>query len=132
MAATIAAVLTAGKVALFTVSGADSATPPNPASITGTVSVDDYASAYIAKTGKANEYMLVPKITLNPGQKVTVNVTFSAIASDGTKIADFAVGFELDGAPEPVATQLVLGAVTTPNAADVSVPGDPGSASISI
>lgn len=119
-----------GQVAVFTVFPAD--TNGNPAPATGgTATISDYASAYVVNTGKPQEYMVVPKIQLSPGQKISLTVTFSgSVAADGTTIADLTVSLELDGAPQPPATQLVLGPANTPNASDVTVPADPGSATV--
>jgi hypothetical protein len=123
-----------GEVGLFTVFGATDSTGTVPAPVTGgTATISDYTSAYVAVTGNANEYMVVPKITLTPGQKISLTVAFSsALASDGTTVASLSVDLELDGAPVqvPVATALVLGPATTPTATSVTVPADPGSGTI--
>lgn len=119
-----------GQVGLFTVFPADTSGNPAPAT-GGTATISDYASAYVVSTGKANEYMVVPKIQLSPGQKLSLTVVFSgSVANDGTVLADLTVDLEIDGAPQPPATQLVLGPATTPNASDVTVPADPGSGTI--
>ena len=122
--------INAGQVGLFTVFGADANSVPAPTT-GGTATISDYTSAYVASTGKANEYMVVQKVTVPPGSKVSLTVTFSgAVAADGSAVASLVVALELDGAPQASATQLVLGPATTPNATDVTVPADPGSASI--
>lgn len=121
-----------GQVGIFTAFSADATKAPAP--ITGgTVTISDYASAYVASTGTKDQYIVVPKATLTPGQKLSLSVTFSgSVASDGTTVADFSVSLELDGAPQPAATQFVLGTTSTPNAADVTVPADPGAATIPV
>lgn len=124
-----------GQVGIFTAFSADATKAPAPVT-GGTVTISDYASAYVASTGTKDQYIVVPKVTLTPGQKLSFSVTFSgSVASDGTTVADFSVTVELDGAPAPptpVATQFVLGATSTPNAADVTVPADPGAATIPV
>ncbi len=121
-----------GQVGRFTVFTADKNGNPAPAT-GGTATISDYDSAYVVSTGKANEYMCASKVSLSPGQKISLTVTFSgSIAADGTTVADLAVSLELDGAPQPPATQFVLGPADTPNITDVTVPADPGSASISL
>lgn len=123
-------VINAGQVGLFTAFTADASGSPAP-TIKGTATVSDYTSAYVASTGKANEYMVVGKVTPGVGAKVPITITFSgAVAIDGTVVADFTVAFELDGAVQGPATQIVLGPVTTPLASSVTVPPDPGSATI--
>ncbi len=119
-----------GKVAIITVVGEDPT--GKPALTTGTVTIDKYDTAYIVSTGKPSEYMIVPKITIPPGESVDVTATFSAKASDGSVIADFVVAFTLQGQPLAVATQLVLQSSQVVDAASVTVPADPGSGTISI
>lgn len=119
-----------GQVALFTAFSADANNNPAPTT-GGTATISDYASAYVASTGKQNEYMVVSKTTLQPGQKLSLSVVFSgAIAADGTTVASLSIDLELDGQPQSAATQIVLGPVSTPDASTVIVPSDPGSATI--
>ncbi len=119
-----------GKVWIGTVIGEDAS--GNPAPISGNVTVSDYASAYVAATGGANEYMLVPKIVLPPGETVDINLTFSAKAADGSVIADYTINFTIQGQPVPNATQVVLLASQVVDKSTVDVPADPGSATIPI
>ncbi len=121
-----------GQVGRFTVFTADANGNPAPAT-GGTATIDNYDAAYVVSTGVANQFMVVSKSTLSPGQKISLTVTFSgSIAADGTTVADLAVSLELDGAPQPPATQFILGPADTPNISDVTVPPDPGSASIPV
>ncbi len=119
-----------GKVWVGVVAGETETGAPAP--VTGTVTTSDYASAYVASTGVANEYMLVPKITVAPGQSVDVNLTFAAVASDGTKISDFVVSFTVQGQPLAVATQMVVTSSNVVDKSTVTVPADPGSDTIPI
>ncbi len=119
-----------GKVWVGTVAGETESGGAAP--VTGTVTTSDYASAYVASTGVANEYMLVPKVVLAAGQSIDVNLTFAAVASDGTKISDLVVTFTIQGQPLAVATQMVVQSSQVVDKTSVTVPVDPGSGTIPI
>lgn len=124
-----------GQVALFPISFADASEVVAPVT-GGTATISDYATAYVASTSNPGEYMVVGKVVVPAGQKISFSVVFSgALAVDGSVVADLTVELELDGNPTPpvpIATHAVLGTVTTPFAAGVTVPPDPGAATIPI
>lgn len=103
-----------------------------PRSFTGTVSIDDYATAYVAKQG--NQIYVVPKNTVVQGQTKTVTVTISGSAVSGAVIPSVVTAFDVSGpAAPPDATHfqvpLTWNYSTDPAA---SYPADPGSNTVSI
>ena len=95
------------------------------------ITIDDYATAYVAKYPAAglNGFILVPRNT-DVGVK-TVNVTANATDVNGNTIPSVSFAYEIDGAtPPPLATSLQFG---TPSiGAFGGVPADPGSATVKL
>lgn len=121
-----------GQYALLAVAGRTQAGLPAP--IFGTVSISDYAKAYVNSTGTQNQYVMVPKVVVAPGDWVTVDVVFHATASDGSVLSDFAVNFTIVGsaAGAAVATEVVLEDSRVLDTAGAPLPPDPGSDTIQI
>lgn len=103
-----------------------------PRTFAGTVSIDDYATAYVAKQG--NQIYVVPKSTVAQGQTKTVTVTISGNAASGAAIPSVVTLFDVPGpAAPPDATHFqvpMTWSYSTDPAA--SYPADPGSNSVSI
>ncbi len=119
-----------GQYALMVVDGRSSGGHPAP--IAGTVRVTDYQKAYVASAGVADQYVMVPKVVVNPGDFVAIDVAFNATASDGSVLSELVVSFQVVGGPALVATELVLEDVRVLELADSPVPPDPGSDTIPI
>ena len=117
------------QVALFQVMAFLAATPLE--NVTGTLTIDDYDTAYIAPTGVADEYMLVPKVTINPGETIDVAVDFSAKTSDGTQIGAFSLSFQIASTEVASVPQLQLVTSLVINETEAgTIPPDPGSDTI--
>lgn len=96
------------------------------------VTIDDYATAYVAKYPGAgtNGFIVVPKNQAQVGTK-TVTVSAHATDLDGNALPLATQAYDIVGAPPPpLATQLVLG---TPSVgAFPGVPADPGAATATL
>jgi hypothetical protein len=97
-----------------------------------TVTIDDYATAYVAKYPgtSPNGFIVVPKNPAQVGTK-TVTVTAHATDLDGNSLPAGTQSFDIVGAtPPPLATTLVMG--TPQVGAFPGVPPDPGSSTATL
>ena len=120
-----------GLVAILGYAGEDAGGNPLPLSSL-TATVDDYTDAYISPIGTA-QVILVQKTSQPQGSTKTVNVTFNGISQDGTHLTPTVVAFDLVGpTPPPQATQVAVSLVAVRDTVGLTVPPDPGSATVTL
>lgn len=98
--------------------------------VTGTVTVSNYAAAYVAKSGTA--YFVKPNASvfpIAPGSSMVVTASFNCLDAAGTPLPPAVVDVILQGPPlPPVATHLNI--TEGPTTGRFPVLSDPGSATI--
>lgn len=122
---------TGGLNASFQLQAQDDSGVSHPA--TGTATIDNYASAFVAQTASGNFFLIQPKIIMTPGQAtITVTVTFACSdTSSGAALPSLSVSVNLVAPPPPTpATHLV--ATSAPVRGVGSNLTDPGSGTISV
>ena len=115
---------TSGRNASFIIQDQESAGTSRPA--TGTATIDNYSAAFLVNVG-ADDFQIVPKITMAPGQPtITVTATFNCTdTTSGNAMPPLTVAVDLIAPPALVVT-------AGPTAGVGSDATDPGSATISV
>lgn len=104
------------------------------AAITGTVVIDDYSQAYVARVGTSGlNFVLVPKVPAPTGGNAVRNATIHAVDANGTALPSFQVQALIAGpAGVPLAVSIeLMNDVSNAGQIDANTPPDPGSASVS-
>lgn len=121
-----------GNVAIITYAGADDADNPKPLSALS-VTIDSYSDAYVAAIEGTNQVMLVQKVSQPEGQTKTVNLSFNGVSQDGTHLPPNVVPFDLSGPPAPPqATQVLISQIVVRDTIGITVPPDPGNATVQL
>lgn len=124
--------LNPNQYAAFSFHGVDSSGIQAP--ITGTVVIDDYTQAYVARVGTSGlNFVLVPKVQAPVGGAAVRNATIHAVDANGNALPTFQVQAIIAGpAGSPLAVSVeLLNDVSDAGQIDASTPPDPGSASVS-
>lgn len=99
---------------------------------TGTIAIDDYMSAYVAKNAGGQVVVVTRSGAIPaPGATKAVNVSISGNDAAGNALPVLTLGFDLQGPPlPPNATHFVTANMAVRDKIGYPVPGDPGSPSI--
>lgn len=99
---------------------------------TGTIVIDDFASAYVAKNAGGQVVLVTRTAAIPaPGATKVVSVTVNGSDAAGNALPALTLGFSLQGPPPPPnATHFVASGVAVRDKIGFPVPADPGSPSI--
>lgn len=116
-------------IAIFTVSALDDTGTSRAA--TGTISIDDYATAYVAKNAGGQVVLVTRTGIPSAGQAKAVNVAVDGNDAQGNPIPQLIIPFTLQGPPAPPnATHFAQSGMAVRDKIGYPVPVDPGSAGI--
>ena len=103
-----------------------------PRAFTGSLSIDDYGTAYVAKD--SSKMYVVVKTIPAAGQTKTVNLTISANDAQGNPLPPVVIPFDVEGPPPPPnATHIQVPVTfTTTSGSLYAPPADPGASTVTI